>query len=179
MKIILSTTPMSLWYDIIQDAEGSCAIALKHELEAYLVLLLMRYTNQPNMIKKVIATELLNGLKQPSKQREQTLQEVGDTCLLFSGLFPKIAQKRLVKISYFVNLGQTAYSAISHSEEDVYDLLANQFVPVMDVLQSIRQHAKNSLLPFEAYDLWNDTGSQRALRVLKEYTSSIPHRTQK
>jgi len=30
-------------------------------------------------------------------------------------------------------------------------------------------------MPIEAYDLWNEAGSQRALRILKSYThSSLP-----
>jgi hypothetical protein len=29
-------------------------------------------------------------------------------------------------------------------------------------------------LPIEAYDLWNEGGSQRALHVLKQYTNAVP-----
>lgn len=176
MKILLSSTPMALWHDIIHDAEANCAITLDQELEAYLVCLMIRYTNKPEAIKAIIATEFLNGVNSIHKKRETALQEVGDKCLIFTGLFPKIVDKRLVKISYFVNLGQTAYSAISHKDSDLYGSLATHFVPLMDVLQSIRKYAKEypDLLPLEAYDLWNETGSQRALRVLRQYTQGLP-----
>ena len=100
------------------------------------------------------------------------MKEVGDHCLLFAGLFPRAAEKRLVKISYFVGLGQGAYSTISQCTDDLYGLLALQFVVLTDVLQSIRQGY--DLLPLEAYEQWNDTGSQRALRILQEYTKSTP-----
>lgn len=176
MKLLINTTPVALWYDIIHDAEHSCAIVLHEDLESYLVFLLVRYTNKPEVIKQIAATEFLQGLKLTANQRELVLQEVGDKCLLFSGLFPNIAERRLVKISYFVNLGQAAYETISKKNNDVYNALAKQFVPLMDILQSIRRYSDNcpDLLPMQAYDLWNQTGSQRALTVLKHYTKGIP-----
>jgi hypothetical protein len=109
-------------------------------------------------------------------QRQQLLQEVGDKCLIYTGLFPKIAEKRLVQLSYFVKLGQSSYATISKSHNDLYQGLAKQFVSLMDVLQSLRQYSNKypDLLPMEAYDLWNDTGSLRGLKILKQYTSGIP-----
>jgi hypothetical protein len=176
MKLLISSTPLALWHEIIHDAESNCAITLKQELESYLVFLLMRYSNQPDLIKKIMASEFLKGANLGSHQRQIVLQGVGDGCLIFSGLFPKIAEKRLVKISYFVNLGQTAYSNISQTHNDLYGLLAKHFVPLMDILQSIRRYANEypDLLPLQAYDLWNETGSQQALKTLKQYTGATP-----
>lgn len=177
MKLLLNSTPVALWYDIIHDAEISCSINLNHELESYLVFLLLRYSNQPELLRQIIATEFLKGNKLSAATRQVALQAVGDKCLLFSGLFPQIAEKRLVKVSYFVNIGQTAYDAISLNHNDLYNLLSTQFVPMMDVLQTLRFSSKNvsDLLPLQAYDLWNDTDSQRAFSVLKTYSKlSLP-----
>jgi hypothetical protein len=178
MKLLTSVTPMALWHEIIHDAEATCAITLKQELESYLVLLLMRHIQHPEIAKKIIATELLQAIQTTSTKRQLILQEVGDTCLIFSGLFPKMAEKRLVKISYFVNIGRSAYAHISRKNNDLYSLLAEQFVPLMDVLQSIRQYTQDipDLLPFQAYDLWNETGSKRAFSALKQYTQGVPIR---
>ncbi len=94
--------------------------------------------------------------------------------MLFSGLFPAIADKRLVRLSYFVKIGQAAY--IHLANDNLFRLLAEKFVPLMDVLQSIRRYTREfpDLLPIQAYEFWNDTGSQRALSALKQYTSAIP-----
>lgn len=173
MSLLLnSSTSISLWQEIIHDAEASCSVRLHEELESYLIFLMMRFTNQPDIVKQIMATDFLKGLKLTKNQKLYHLQEVGDKCLIYSGLFPKNAEKRHVKISYFVNLGQSAYSIISYKHNDLYALLANHFVTLMDILQAIRQHSKHypDLLPFEAYDLWTDTGSRRALSVLKNYT---------
>lgn len=139
----------------------------------------MRYTNKPEVIKKILALEFLQGVDLTPAKRTLALQEVGDKCLLFAGLYPNIAAKRLVRISYFVNMGQAAYVRISKKSNDLYELLSTQFVSLMDVLQSIRLYSKKypDLLPIQAYELWNDTGSRRALSILRQYTcnqESIP-----
>lgn len=172
MSIMTNVTSTALWQEIVYEAEQSCSVMLKEELESYLVFLLMRYINRPDVVKQIIASEFLQSLELSAIQREVALRDVGDKCLLFAGLFPNLAKKRLVRVSYFVKLGQAAYFRISKKSNDLYEDLSHQFVPLMDILQSIRQYTKKypDLLPLEAYELWNDTGSQRALTVLKQYT---------
>jgi hypothetical protein len=177
MNILVNSTSLALWHEIIHEAEKTCAVKLQDTVEAYLVFLIMRYVSKPEMAKQVIAPEFLAGMQEVSPiQRELILQGVGDKCLLFSGLFPKMTEKRLVKISYFVNLGQSAYGTLAKTSNDIYSLLTKQFVTLMDVLQSIRHydHHFPDLLPIQAYDLWNETGSQRAFTVLRQYTSAVP-----
>lgn len=178
--ILLNRTPLALWQGIIQEAEASCEINLMEELEAYLVYLMIRYTNKPEFVKHIMANDLLAGLKLPSAGKQVALQEVGDKCLLFTGLFPNISTKRLVKLSYFVSIGQSAYGAISHDTDDLYHSLAVSFVPMVDVLQSVRHYTDQNpdLLPLQAYELWNETGSQRALKILKKYTKGTPIKKQ-
>lgn len=171
--LLTNVTTTALWHDVIQKAEASCAVDLKEEVESYLVFLLMRYTNKPELIKYIIAPDFLQGLKLPPKKREMVLQEVGDKCLLFAGLFPQMADSRLVKISYFVNLGQASYSTISKTNNDLYQSLASQFVSLMDILHSVRDANHADLLPLDAYDLWDETGSQRALQILKTYSTGL------
>lgn len=176
MTLLLHSTPVALWQDIIHDAERMCAAPLSEELESYLVFLLVRYTNKTHITDHIMATEILQGIKLSPGIKRLALQEVGDKCLIFTGLFPRIAEKRLVKISYFVNLGQAAYEGISKKHNDLYNLLSHQFVTLMDVLQSVRRYSEHypDLLPLQAYDLWNETGSQRALSVLKQYSPNVP-----
>ncbi len=177
MNILTNSTPTALWHKVVLEAEETCAVALKEELESYLVFLLMRYTNKPELMKQIVALEFLEGLSLTHAKQFTTLQDVGDKCLLFAGLYPNLADKRLVKISYFVNMGQSAYVQISRKSNDLYESLGKQFVCLMDILQSIRQYTHYpDLLPIQAYELWNDTGSRRALTILQQYTStqSIP-----
>lgn len=171
MNILQNSTSIALWHDIIHEAEAACKVVLKTDIEAYLVYLLIRYTNKPEIINQRIATEFLNGMTLLRRERHVVLQDVGDKCLIFSGLFPNIAKKRLVKLNYFVQIGQSAYATISTERSDLYSVLAKQFVPMMDILQSIR-HDSPDLLPLDAYELWVETGSQRALTALKQCTKN-------
>jgi hypothetical protein len=172
----MNSTSLALWHDMIQDAKKACSLILKEETEAYLVFLLMRYTNRPDIAKQIMASEFLQSYNLwRTKERENGLQEVGDKCLIYSGLFPKLATKRLVKISYFVKLGQSAYLSISKNETDIYGILAKEFVSLMDIIQTCRHHEIfPELSPLEAYEMWNETGSQRALAALKAYSKATP-----
>lgn len=168
MTLLTNETAVVLWQDVIKHAEDRCSISLEKELESYLISLLIRYTNRPDIVKQLFATAFLEAMQLKEHQRNSSLQHVGDQCLLFAGLFPQVAEKRNVKISYFVDLGRGAYAAISHSK-DLYWELALQFVALMDVLQSIRQFP--DLLPLQAYEQWQALDSKHAQAVLRKYTN--------
>jgi len=172
MSLLTNKTDVMLWQDVIKEAEQACSVDLEQELEAYLVSLLIRYANKPELTKQIFATAFLKALHLRQQERHVLLQHVGDQCLLFAGLFPYAAKKKHVKIGYFVDLGRTAYTNLSGKDHDLYATLALQFVVLMDILQSIRQ--TQELLPLEAYEQWNEVGSQRALQILRQYTKALP-----
>jgi hypothetical protein len=174
MTLLTSQTPIALWHNVIKEAEEQCDIILNEELEAYLISLLMRYIDKPEVAQQIFATAFLEGLQKPQQQRHLSLQNVGDQCLLYAGLFPRHAAKHHVKLTYFVDLGRAAYANISNVTNDLYSALAFQFVVLTDILQSIRQPP--DLLPLEAYEQWSELGSQRALTILQSYTHGIPTR---
>ena len=174
MNIMTRANSLVLWEEVVKEAEKDCAVKLEHELEAYLTSLLFHYTDKPAALSGVLATSFLKALQSTPHQRDYSLQQVGDQCLLLTGLFPRAANRRCVRIRYFVDLGQTAYSAISKANglNGLYRDLSVQFVLLMDILQSIRQFP--DLLPLEAYEQWHELGSQRAYRLLQSYTAGIP-----
>jgi hypothetical protein len=176
MTLQTASDIIALWKDAIRHGEKLCSVTLQSELEEYLVSLLVHYTNKPEFAKQIIALKFLESMQAAPNQRMLGLRMVGDQCLLFSGLFPHIADRKQVKISYFVDMGRSAYAAISAKAYDLNDLLAGQFVILMDVLQSIRQFSDDipDLTPLAAYEQWNTLGSARALRALKNYTGAIP-----
>jgi len=172
MPLVTRETSIALWQDVIHHAEGRCDIKLTEELEVYLISLLARYMDRPDIAQQVFATAFLESMHQQERQRTISLQHVGDQCLLYAGLFPQAAERRQVKLSYFVDLGRSAYATISHTANDLFWLLAYQFVSVMDVLQSIKK--ETDLLPLDAYTQWDELGSKRAWQVLQQYSKGIP-----
>jgi hypothetical protein len=172
MAMLTYPSSLVLWQDVIRHAESRCFVTLNENLETYLIALLIRYSNKPDIAQRVFAKAFLEAMQLRERQRSASLQCVGDQCLLYAGLFPLAAEKRHVKVNYFVDLGRTAYGAVSKTANDLYWMLAIEFVMLMDVLQSIRQIP--DLLPLQAYEQWDELGSQRALLVLQEYTRGTP-----
>lgn len=172
MPLVTKETTIALWQDVILQAEGRCDVRLTEELEVYLISLLSRYMDRPDIAHKVFATAFLESIQMQERQRAVSLQHVGDQCLLVAGLFPQLANRKQVKISYFVDLGRSAYATISHTANDLYWSLAYQFVAMMDVLQSIKK--ESDLLPLDAYNQWDELGSKRAWQVLHQYSKGIP-----
>ncbi|HVY53761.1 MAG TPA: hypothetical protein VHA13_04505 [Gammaproteobacteria bacterium] len=138
MKILIESTPLALWYEAIHKAQADSHIVLKADIESYLVFLLMRYVSDKELAKEVIAVKFLKCMQYPYNLQRTIMQNVGDQCLLISGLFPALAEKRHVKVSYFIDIGQIAYEVVSKRNNDLYSLLSKQFLQMMNVLRSFR-----------------------------------------
>jgi len=176
-KLVTYPTQTAQWQSLVADAQKACAQLLDENLESYLVFLLMRFLEKPEIANSVLGLEFLESLQQPAHEK---LRDVGDKCLLFSGLFPQHAERRRVKISYFVNIGQSAYANLStllqENAPGLYSNLSEGFVTMMDVLQSMGSLANEQqyLALLQAAELYRDTGSQRALDILRRRTNGIP-----
>jgi hypothetical protein len=179
-ELVLNPTQISQWHALVNEAQQNANCKLEEELESYLVFLLIRFTTKPDIADRVLALDYLESLQKHGKNRLTGLKDVGDQCLLYSGLFPQRAKRRRVKISYFVDLGRSAYREISdQTSSNINSLfleLAHSFVLLMDVLQSMRTLGANQsyLEPLQAYDLWQDTGSKQAFKTLIQSGDSLP-----
>ena len=165
-QLILEPTTQAHWQTLVHQAQSACDRELDETLESYLVFLLMRFTARPHCMSRIMAEDYLNSQAASGGQRVEQLRDVGDHCLLFSGLFPQLAERRLVRISYFVNLGQSSYQQLSdlldRGWSSVYRHLSQAFVVLMDILQAMRGlDGRPVLTPIQALDLWSDTGSRR------------------
>ncbi|MBI1423956.1 MAG: hypothetical protein GC149_10860 [Gammaproteobacteria bacterium] len=179
-KLFVEQEATAQWHDLVKEAEAFNGVHLDEELESYLVFLLMRYTGRPELAAKVMALDYLHGAQTAGSERREKMRDVGDQCLLFSGLFPKRAEKRRVRVSYYVDLGRTAYHNVAEAAQaamaEMFHHLSDSFVSLMDTLQAMRSmHARDQQLdPLHALDLLQDTGSQRARTILGQTTQAIP-----
>ena len=171
-EVEMEKTAYAQWHDLVKEAEKYNGVNLDEELESYLVFTLMRYTQQPEMVSKIIALEYLNSAQATGADRQIRMRDVGDQCLLFSGLFPNHAERRNVKISYYVNMGKTAYLTLAELTQQalasMYNNLSDSFVTLMDTLMAIRNmhNEQLQLEPLIAYDLWQDTRSKQAQQAI-------------
>lgn len=173
--LILHPSDMSQWHALVNEAEAACSMQLGEELESYLVFLLMRYMNQPELVSSILANEFLDSQHAIGQKRYDMLRNLGDKCLLFSGLFPENAEKRHVKVSYFINMGQTAYNTLSYSKErsfaELFAALCEDFICLTSVLQTMRRLSDDIplILPIKTSDLCYEYHSEKAIEVLRRY----------
>jgi hypothetical protein len=177
-SLILHSTMTAQWHALILEAQQACSIQLKEDLEAYLVFLLMRFTGEPSLASSVLGMDFLQSLHQSEHHLQyHQLKDVGDKCLLFAGLFPGRAIKKRVKLSYYVKLGQTAYSTLSHClsmQEELFIKLCLEFPNLMDVLQSMRETSSSAVDLLQSLELWHETGSQLSWQRLVEARNALP-----
>jgi len=179
-ELLVHTSATEEWLSLVHEAETASEHHLDEEMQSYLVFLLMRFTEKPELAASIMAVEYLQSMQAMGRIGQEQLRNVGDKCLLYSGLFPQRAERRRVKISYFVDLGRSAYQQLSeqleHNAAVMYHRLAGTFVSLMDILQTMRALGapEAQLDPLRAFELWQDTGSRAALKTLEQSTQGTP-----
>lgn len=179
-EFLLHPTATAQWHALVNEAQDAAHHDLDEALESYLVFLLMRFATQPDVAGRVLALDYLQAMRDSGHQRASQLRDLGDHCLLFSGLFPERADRLRVRISYFVNLGRSAYgelsNRVSQGAAELYEHLAEGFIALMDTLHAMRElgSAQRCLSPLHAYELWQDTGSRHARETLSSYSRGVP-----
>lgn len=181
-QLILEPTSTAQWHALVSEAEAAAARNLDETLESYLVFLLMRFAARPDLAGRVMAVEYLRGATASGQAQVNQLRDVGDQCLLFSGFYPQLAERRHVRVSYYVDLGRGAYGLLAerlrHAGAEVYQQLCQGFVALMDVLQAMRAlDGEPALAALQSHELWNDTGSQAAWQRLRALTGGMPVKT--
>ncbi len=178
-RLILGPTSQAQWQTLVHEAQSACDRHLDETLESYLVFLLMRFADRPECTARIMAEDFLQSQQMQGSQRVDGLREVGDHCLLFSGLFPRLAERRLVRISYFVNIGRSSYRQLAdvagRQRALLYGHLSDAFIVLMDVLHAMRGlNGQPLLTPIQAMELWQETGSRRCLQQLSNGRHALP-----
>lgn len=140
--LMLHSNPTAQWHALVNEAQVAADRQLGTDLESYLVFVLMRFVDRPDLAGRVLALDFLHGALASGGVRQTRLRDVGDQCLLYSGLFPEQAEHRHVSVHYFVDLGRTAYqelaTRIEYGNAELFTRLARGFVTLTDVLLAMR-----------------------------------------
>ncbi len=179
MSDILQGSAVAQWQRLLSESQAVCERHLDESSESYLVFCLQRFLSRPEMVEAVLALEYLHGQTLMGQRRQGALRDVGDQCLLYSGLFPQRAERRRVPVEYYVELGRSAYAQLAGELEqamgELFAHLSEDFVAMMDVLQTMRSMgAVEPLLdPWEDARLAQSTGSRAALSRLRALTDGF------
>lgn len=164
----LEPTATAQWHALVLRARELCGARLDESVEAYLVFMLMRFAERPQVGRRALALEFLRGLQEPrARASADRLRDTGDECLLVCGLFPQRVRRRSVPFRYYVDLGRGAYGTLAQSgatsDAEPFATLAAEFVVLMEILQAMRaEDPAQWLSAVEAAELARQTGSRRA-----------------
>lgn len=182
MTMQLTSDPASEaeWRLLLGEAEALTGIILDRETGDYLIQLLIRIATQPRLLAGLLVLDRLTE-QAAGSSRLAHLRDIGDQCLLYAGLFPQQAAERNVRVSHFISLGRTAYRQADELMEgrSVFGRLCEGFLGLLELLHAMRELRIGSvdLSLLHAFELWDDTGSDRALHHIRSFTSAIPVRS--
>lgn len=170
--LILEPTTIASLQTLVKKGEDVAGISLGEDLESYLVWALKRIIDKPEFFKESLASKFLRA--QESMCDKKDLQEVGDTSLLLTGLFPERSQHLGVNASYFSIIGRMAFDHASQhcrrygSKElaEWYQEARDGFIPMTDVLLATRKEP--FITPLYALGMWEETGSAFSGSFFKE-----------
>jgi hypothetical protein len=144
-KIITHQTQAAHWHELIILAQKDVKIVLDHEVEAYVVMMLMRHMCRTDLADVVLSLEYLKALELPEKSQNTQIQIVADQCLIHAGLFPDRAMRKSVSTHYFIDLGRSAYaqlmerlSFVMPSLSALYFKLCAEFNAISNVMLNMR-----------------------------------------
>jgi hypothetical protein len=129
---------------------------------------------------KPLALMMVDAVEAPtSEQRNFALQRIGDVSLFIAGFFADSLAHRLVDLDYYIYMGGNAYGSLSDEMRGslrgrvlahVYRELARKFQTVVDILNEVRDGARQSsdIDLLRTYEVWLRTGSKRAEALLRQ-----------
>ena len=137
-------TPQAEWYQAVTQAQRSAGYQFSSELQSYLVITLDHFTTSQHLSQSLLAIEFLEQAQKMTTSNLRQLRNIGDQCLLLSGLFPNRAIQKNVSLDYFVKIGREAYRIIainpdqSPLDPNLFNNLSKNFIGLMDILHHIR-----------------------------------------
>lgn len=138
-------TTTAEWLALVKEASQHCQHTLSDPIENYLVLTLDAYTTREEIGSAVVALDFLKSIELSSQECISLLRDVGDRCLIISGLFPERAKRKNLPLSYYISIGKQSYQRLSNAssiitiDPTLFLELSQNFIGLMDILQTMRE----------------------------------------
>lgn len=146
---MIEPTATATWVQFVKKGEEHSRHFLDEEIESFLVFTLMRFEQRTDLLALTLALEYLKASTEYTGQRkEQALTDVGDTSLIFAGLFPERSHRLNVPASYFSQMGRMAFTDLANlfalkklrGLEGLYRNAEKSFSVMTEVLLSAREN---------------------------------------
>ena len=184
----IETSAESYFFELVQGAVKNQNVKIQPETEYYIVKLLNRFIFSESLYSKnsegnledqpivLLYKEALEASTPP--ERKTLFQNVGDISLYKAGFFQESLNHAKIDVDYYIGMGGSAYLNASKITDDrhfqhLFSELADKFDRFVRVLFEVSEKTSLSSTKTESdllrmYDLWSNTGSERAARVLKK-----------
>jgi len=168
-RVISPDRPEQFFADALTDALDRERVTVSQDAVAYVVFLLADLQRSRCHPDDVLAEDYARAFASRRAPQAVVLRSVGDRALLFSGLWWERERSRHggPQVRYHMDLGRAAYRTVGGVP---FAELADRFGGVVDALMRL---ASTHLLTSDPgllrlYDLWSETHSTRAARMLAE-----------
>lgn len=182
---MLITSPSNFFLEVVEEAFAERQVSTYPQVKTYMVDLLTYFILTDNLwdsidqsgrrTREMLSESLLRATGAEPRVKIEKLKKLGDHSLYVSGFFSDSLQRKIIDVDYYVDMGRTAFDALSSSvDEDthsqLYREIAQKFVELVDVLTLISQKAmiadEENLL--RLMDVYSRTGSPLLAETLVE-----------
>ena len=118
------------FYDVVKDTQVTSGYELPHHVEAYIVMLLSDFVDRNDIPPDSTFAEMFLTIRD-----SQQAKQLGDTCLIVSGAFPKLKAHRGLNRRYYQDIGSTSYDMASEMNKQLFPVLAKHFVFLSDFIE--------------------------------------------
>ena len=143
-NIITELSTVANWYELLILAKEGQQWPFDEALEHYLIMTLEHLKPESYDFDRIIAIDYLKAVEQLEHDGYQPLRQIGDQCLITTGLFPELGLQKNLSLSYYSSIGQQAYSIIGQLQQPELDnslflALSQHFLGLSDLLYTMRQ----------------------------------------
>lgn len=179
----LWTTDISaqgFFHEKVVEAQQRQNVKLSENVEFYIVNLLCEFVNLNDTGEDdCLALILKKALESPTGEQIMLYKRLGDTALYFSGFFQEYFNRKCFNVSYYINMGESAYSQLSHlmrrkqttNVATMYAEMSKEFSRAVDILLDVSEHTANqdeTRNTLSIYDAWLHTASEKLEKDLRK-----------
>lgn len=140
-KVIRTGTVHKLWVDVINDAEAKTHWKISDESKQQLISTLIEHTHMDGIggqIDSVIAPRMCVASQETGECRNELYRQIGNQCLLSTGLFPKRYHRRHVSPTYYLLSGKSAYDTLASKKafHGTFESPAREFLGLARILHA-------------------------------------------
>lgn len=103
----------AIFVTLIRAGEAESHITLSFSLRTFLANCLVEHLRDPDIVRSVLALDLLESSRKPGAERIVSLKRAGDASLILAGLYPERARRLNVSAEYFRFIGQSSYASLA------------------------------------------------------------------